>query len=198
MSCRGECAAVQQDLPERLGFIGDPGVECGQEGVAVDEVVLESEQAEQQARGRRSHAVYPAARNDRRVRRRHRRRRGRPGTGGGILRESGVFACALAELALDAEELLEQEGAARSGLLGQEVLDARSVAALFPVALEAIGGLVDPGSFAGRGVAHRDPVWPRMDCQGTPDPSSGAGTGDLHGAGRGGVPAGSRRDGSSP
>ena len=37
---------------------------------------------------------------------------------------------------------------------GQEVLDAGPVAAPFPVGLEAIGGLVDPGSLASQGVAH--------------------------------------------
>ncbi len=64
---------------------------------------------------------------------------------------AGVSPATLAELALDAQELLEQEGAPRPGLLGQEVLDAGPVAAPFPVALEAIGRLVDPGPLAGLG-----------------------------------------------
>ena len=52
MPSRRERAAVEQDLAQRLGLVGDPGVEGGQEGIAVDEVVLESQQAEQQALGR--------------------------------------------------------------------------------------------------------------------------------------------------
>ena len=63
----------------------------------------------------------------------------------------GVLAGDLAELALDPQELLEQKGATRPGLRGQEVLDAGPVAALIPVALEAIGRLVDPGPLASLG-----------------------------------------------
>ena len=44
MACRagGEGAAVEQDLAQGLGLVGDPGVEGGQKGVAVDEVVLKA------------------------------------------------------------------------------------------------------------------------------------------------------------
>ena len=52
MPGRAERAAVEQDLAHRLGLVGDPGVEGGQEGFAVDEVILECQQSEQQALGR--------------------------------------------------------------------------------------------------------------------------------------------------
>ena len=49
MSSRGERAAVEEDLAQGLGLIGDPGVEGGQQRIAIDEVVLECQQAEEQA-----------------------------------------------------------------------------------------------------------------------------------------------------
>jgi hypothetical protein len=52
MPRRAERAAVKQDLAHRLGLVGDPGVEGRQKSFAVDEVVLEREQAEEQALGR--------------------------------------------------------------------------------------------------------------------------------------------------
>ncbi len=33
-------AAIEENLPEGQGLVGDPGAEGGQEGVAIDEVVL--------------------------------------------------------------------------------------------------------------------------------------------------------------
>ena len=78
-----------------------------------------------------------------------------------ILLGSRLFAGALAELALDSQELLEQKGAPWPGLLSQEVLDAGPVAALFPVGLEAIGRLIDPGPLASLRMNHgRSPFGP--------------------------------------
>ena len=153
---RVERSAVEQDLAHRLGLVGDPGVEGGQEGLAVDEVVLECQQAEQQALGRgggwfarRLGGMRLDAEN---------------GVDGGavvgeplaVLLRKRRLAGALAELALDPEQLLEQNGAPGLGPAGQEVLDARPVAAPLPVGLEAIGRLVDPGPLASVGVAHSD------------------------------------------
>ena len=157
MPSRGERATIKQDLAQRLGLIGDPGVEAGQEGVAVDEVVLESQQAEQQAlsgvRWRLARRIDMSIVAEDGI------------DGGAVVREplavlirSRRFAGALAELAFDTQEFLEQKGAPWSGLLSQEVLDAGPVAAPFPVGLEAIGRLVDPGPLASLGVAHTFPL----------------------------------------
>ena len=157
MPPRAEGAAVEEDLAQGLGLVGDPGIECGQQRVAVDEVVLQGQQAEEQAPGRggglawgRSGPIRDAESG---------------GDGGRFVGEApailvgrGRLAGAEPELALDAEEFLEQQGAPRAGLLGQKVLDAGPVAAPFPVALEAIGKLVDPGPLTGLGVAHGDPL----------------------------------------
>ena len=41
-------AALEQDPPQVPGFVGDPGGEGGHQRVAIDEVILQGEQAEQQ------------------------------------------------------------------------------------------------------------------------------------------------------
>ena len=49
---RGQGAAVEEDPAQRLGLVGDPDIECGQQRVAADEIVLQGQQAEEQAPGR--------------------------------------------------------------------------------------------------------------------------------------------------
>ena len=47
-AARREGAALEEDLAQPARPVGDPGVEGAQQGVAVDEVVLERQQAEQE------------------------------------------------------------------------------------------------------------------------------------------------------
>ena len=150
---RAEGTAVEEDLAQGLVLVGDPGIKCGQQRVAIDEVVLQGQQAEEQAPGRRGGQAW-----------------GRPGPIGdaedggdgrrlvgeapAVLVGRGRFDGAEPELALDAEEFLEQKSAPRPGLLAQEVLDAGAVAASFSVALKAIGDVVDPGLLATEHETH--------------------------------------------
>ena len=108
MSSRAERAAVEQDLAQGLGLIGDPGVEAGQEGVAVDEVVLECQQAEQQALGGVLSRL--GRRIDMRIAAEDGIDRGAVvGEPPAILVGARYFNGAVAKLAFDTQELLEQK-----------------------------------------------------------------------------------------
>ena len=150
---RAEGPAIEQDLSQGQRLVGDPGIEGRQQGVPIDEVVLEGQQPEQQAPGR-------GRRPDRgRVLRTRDAEGGRDrgmivGEPRAVLLGRGRLAGRDTQLTLDADQLLHERGATRARKIGQIVLDAGPVADPFPVGLEAIGHLVDPGPFTCLHRAH--------------------------------------------
>ena len=179
MSSRRERTAVEQDLAERLGLVGDPGVKRGQEGFAIDEIVLEGQQAEKQALGGVL-AVGSGIEMRRRPKAASTAVRGRRGTAGGTPRGEPVRR-RLAELALDPQEFLEQEGAAWPGIVTarKSSMSGRSPPA-FPVTSKRS---------AASSIQVRSPVWAgswrsslfrERTFRETRDPSSEAGTEDPY------------------
>jgi len=156
VASRAERALVEEDPAQGLGLVSDPCIEGGQESVAIDEVVPQGQQAQQQAVGRRDRrlaqrclgTIFDAE---------------GAGDGGMVLGEPlavligcGRLAGHDAQLTLDSHQLIQERGAVGRGLLGQVVLDAWPLAAAFPVGFKAIGCFVDPGPPTDLGVAHGD------------------------------------------
>ena len=71
-----------------------------------------------------------------------------------VLGRCRLLARGAAELALDADELLEQIGRERFRLLGQAVLDAGPIGTRMPLPLEAVGRRVDQRLLATQRLTH--------------------------------------------
>jgi hypothetical protein len=157
MAGRAQRATVKEDLAQGLGLVGDPGVESSEEGFTVYEVILQGEQAEQQALGRGNRwftRTRVAIRIDAESSLDGDAVVGEPCE---ILIGTGLFTGGFAELALHTQQFFEQKPVRRAILAGQIVLNAGALAPLFPFVLKLVGSLVEPGSLASLGVAHKIP-----------------------------------------
>ena len=148
---RARGAAVEQDLAQGLGLVGDPGVEGGQRASRSMKLFCRASRPKSRLwaalTGRRGRGW--------RVLAEERRIDGRAVVGEPheVLRRGRLLARGAAELALDAHELLEQAGAplARPRPGSPRCGAGR---APFPLSLEAVGRLVDPGLLTTARLTH--------------------------------------------
>ena len=128
-------AALEQDPSQRPRLVGDPGGEGGQQRLAIDEVVLQSEEAEQQVVVR----TGPGPGGPRRG------RRAKNGLDhGNVLREPALIFLRRRPLAvlaavgqLQCQQFAEQRRVTRLGYFTEVILDRRPAARL-PGCLEAV------------------------------------------------------------
>ncbi|MFO0959416.1 MAG: hypothetical protein U0800_18610 [Isosphaeraceae bacterium] len=148
----GDRPAVEEQATEVARLVGDPGVEGGHQRVAVDEAVLQGQQAEQHVLGGRGGRIGVIAAIE-----------AEPGGDRGpvvgepreVLVGGRVLAGAAAQFNLDLQQFLDQAGPVVGPGLGRERFDPGPLGPFLPLLLEAVGRLVDPGALAGRDGRHR-------------------------------------------